>query len=229
MSKELDLQRFATIASHDLQAPIRYISSFTELLQATYGDKLDPRAQDWLKRISHAASHLQMLVNDLLEFSLIDSQVRAFRTVPLQEILARATAALDEAISETSAIITADGLPDVWGEPSQLLQLFTNLLDNAIKYRSPAPPQIHVSALRSGSQWTVSVKDNGIGIDEKHHPTIFDMFSRLHSLAEYPGTGVGLAICRRIVERHGGRIWLESEPNHGTTFSFTIETSDQGQ
>jgi PAS domain S-box-containing protein len=217
-----ELQQFAYIASHDLQSPLRSISGFVQLLQSEYGGRLDERADDWIRRTVQSIRQMQSLIRDLLAYSNVDSQAYKFQPASFHEIFEAAISRLDLIIHETSAHITCDELPTVIGDRLQLIQLLQNILDNALKYRSSAPPRIHVSARHTPHEWIFSVRDNGIGIDPKHHTRIFDIFRRLHDQQEYPGTGIGLAICRRIVYRHGGTLWLESEPGHGTTFYFTI-------
>jgi PAS domain S-box-containing protein len=219
----IDLQIFAQIASHDLQTPLRSIASFVELLRSTYAEALDLQAHDWLRRTSGSVSHLQTLVSDLLDYSRVDARSRPRERVSVREMLDRAVSLLDASVAESRAEITSGELPEVTVDPSQMVQLLMNLLGNAIKYRRPdAPPRIHVSAERRGDEWIFAVRDNGIGIASRHHAQIFEVFKRLHDAKEYPGTGIGLALCRRIVSRHGGRIWVESEPGEGSTFSFTI-------
>jgi signal transduction histidine kinase len=214
----LDLQRFAYVASHDLQTPLRGIASFVDLLRSTYGDGLDTQANDWLARIGRSVDHLQTLIRDLLEYSRVDAEPRAFEPIAMREVLDRATSLLELA----DATITAGELPEVTGDRSQLVQLLLNLLGNAIKYRSDAAPQVHVTAEDRGDDWLFAVRDNGIGIAPNHHQQIFEIFKRLHDQKAYPGTGIGLAICRRVVDRHGGMIWVESKPGDGSAFFFTL-------
>jgi PAS domain S-box-containing protein len=218
----IELQRFAYVASHDLQTPMRTVASFVELLQSTYGDKLDAQANDWIRRTVEAIKHLQTLIRDLLEYSRIDSQARRFERVPLREVFDHAVSLLDASVREAGAEVSCGELPVVMGDRSQLVQLMLNLIDNGIKYRGTDPPRIHVSAERTGNEWTVAVRDNGIGIVPRYHERIFELFKRLHNQREYPGTGIGLAVCRRVVQRHGGKIWVESESGRGSVFYFTI-------
>jgi light-regulated signal transduction histidine kinase (bacteriophytochrome) len=217
-----DLQRFAYIASHDLQTPLRSIASFVELLQSTYGAQMDAQGNDWLKRTSHSVEHLQTLIRDLLEYSRIDVEPRAFETVSMREALHSATTLIEAAIRDANATITADELPEVNGDRSQLVQLLLNLVSNAIKYRGKAAPTVHISAQSRPHDWLFAIRDNGIGIAPKHHQRVFEIFKRLHDQKEYPGTGIGLAICTRVVDRHGGKIWVESTSGEGSTFFFTI-------
>jgi PAS domain S-box-containing protein len=218
----VDLQRFAYIASHDLQTPLRSIASFVDLLRSTYGDALDAQGKDWLARTSHSVDHLQTLIRDLLEYSRVDTVPRAFEKVAMRDALDRATSLLDAAVRDSNATITADELPEVLGDRAQLVQLLMNLVDNAIKYHGADPPLVHIAAKARGDDWLFEVRDNGIGIAPKHHDQVFEVFKRLHSQKEYQGTGIGLAICRRVVDRHSGKIWVESKAGEGSAFYFTI-------
>lgn len=218
----LELQQFAYIASHDLQSPLRSISGFVQLLRAEYEGKLDTRADDWIRRTVQSIQQMQLLIRDLLAYSHVDSKSHLFQTVHFQEVFDETVSRLEAVIHETAAKITCGELPTVTGDRLQLIQVLQNLIDNALKYRSTAPPHIHVSAVYDTNEWVVSVRDNGIGIEQKHHTRIFEIFRRLHDQQEYPGTGIGLAVCRRVIYRHGGKIWLESEPGRGSTFYFTI-------
>jgi light-regulated signal transduction histidine kinase (bacteriophytochrome) len=218
----IDLQRFAYVASHDLQTPMRNVASFVELLKTTYGDDLDARAKDWLRRITESVRQLQTLVRDLLEYSRIDSDARPFERVPFSEVLDHVVSLLGNAMAESNVEITSGLLPTITGDRSQLVQLLLNLIDNALKYRGADPPRVHVSAERKGTEWQFAVQDNGIGIESRHREQIFEIFKRLQGQQEYPGSGIGLAVCRRVVHRHRGRIWVESEPGRGSVFYFTI-------
>jgi PAS domain S-box-containing protein len=218
----IDLQRFASVASHDLQTPLRSIASFLDLLQSTYEQKLDAQGRDWLLRASRSAKQLQILIQDLLDYARVEARARLFAIVSMREVLERATSLLDAAIHEANAEITSGDLPDVTGDASQLDQLLMNLVGNAIKYRGNASPRVHVTAEDKGEEWLFAVRDNGIGIAEQHHQRIFEIFKRLHDTKEYPGTGIGLAVCRRVVGHHGGRIWVASESGKGSVFYFTI-------
>ena len=218
----IELQRFAYVASHDLQTPMRSVASFVELLQSTYVDKLDAQANDWIRRIVESVKYLQRLIQDLLEYSRLDSETHRFERVGFRKVLDDAVSLLAATIRETGAEVRSGELPDVVGDRHQLIQLMINLIGNAIKYRGAEPPRIHVSAERNGGEWVFAVRDNGIGIAPRHHDRIFDIFQRLHDQREYPGTGIGLAVCRRVVHRHGGRIWVESEPGRGSLFCFSI-------
>ncbi len=201
---------------------MRTIASFVELLQTTYADRLDSQAIDWFRRTTQSIRDLQTLVRDLLEYSRVDSQAHPFERVSLRDVFAHAVALLDSSVRESGAEVTCGELPAVMGDRSQLVQLMLNLIGNGLKYRGKEPPRVQVSAQRNGDQWRIAVRDNGIGIAPKHQARIFEIFQRLHDQQEYPGTGIGLAVCRRVVHRHGGRIWVESEPGHGSVFCFTL-------
>jgi PAS domain S-box-containing protein len=225
----IELQRFAYIASHDLQTPMRSIASFVKLIHARYADKMDAQGNDWIRRTVDSIGHLQTLIHNVLEYSRIDSQAHPFEIVSIGEVIDHAVELLDESIRESQASVTTDDLPTLMGDRSQLVQLMLNLISNAIKYRGKEPPRIHVSARKQDNEWLFAVRDNGIGIDVKHHAQIFEIFQRLHDQQEYPGTGLGLAVCRRVVHRHGGRIWVESEPACGSVFCFTLLEGTEGR
>jgi signal transduction histidine kinase len=217
-----ELEQFAYIASHDLQEPLRMVSSYVELLAKRYRAKLDQDADDFIGYASDGASRMQKLINDLLAYSRVGTRGKSFEEVSLETALARALANLQLVIKEKNAIITHDSLPIVYGDMGQLAQVFQNLVDNAIKFRSEDRPRVHVSARVEGGECVCSVRDSGIGIAPEYLNRLFLLFQRLHTRKEYPGTGIGLAICKRIVERHGGKIWVESRPGEGSTFSFRI-------
>ena len=218
-----DLQQFAYVASHDLQEPLRAVSSFSQLLARRYQGKLDSDADDFITFMVEGATRMQTLINDLLVFSRIGTRGNPFASVDCERILQAAKENLDVAMAESGAVITHDPLPSLVADQTQLMQLFQNLLSNAIKFRRPEEaPRIHVSSQRQGSAWRLSVRDNGVGIDPQYFDRIFVIFQRLHGRDKYPGTGIGLAICKKIVERHGGRIWVESERGKGSTFYFVI-------
>jgi PAS domain S-box-containing protein len=223
----VELKQFAYVASHDLQSPLRSISGFVQLLQLEYEGKLDEQAQDWIRRTVHSIEQMQTLIRDLLSYSRVDARSRPFTQIPFVEIVNDALTLLDSSIHDSGAQVTWDTLPVIMGDRSQLVQLVQNLIGNGLNYRGDQPPRIHVSAERRGAEWMFSVRDNGIGIDPKYHEQIFEIFKRLHDQKEYPGTGIGLAVCRRVVNRHGGKIWVESEPGHGSTFCFTISEGTQ--
>ena len=217
------LQQFAYAASHDLQEPLRTISNFMELLSKRYHDRLDPAAQKYISYAVDGAVRMSTLISDLLSYSRVATRSRPFQPVDMNRIVLDVEENLKSAIEESSAIITHDQLPTVQGDQTQLLQLVQNLLANAIKFRKPqVPPAIHISCERQGPEWVFGIRDNGIGIDSRHYQRVFEIFQRLHTREEYQGTGMGLAICKRIVERHGGKIWVDSQPGIGATFHFTL-------
>ncbi len=217
-----ELEQFAYVASHDLQEPLRMISSYTQLLAQRYEDQFDEKAKKYIDYAVDGAVRMQGLINDLLTYSRVNTQRKPFETIDSYSVLGAALQNLSATIKENRAIVINDDLPMVRADATQLSQLFQNLIGNAIKFRCADLPRIHVSARDLGSEWRFSVHDNGIGIDEKYADKVFVIFQRLHTKQEYPGTGIGLAICKRIVEHHGGRIWYESEPGKGSTFYFTL-------
>jgi len=225
-----DLEQFAYVASHDLQEPLRMVSNFTQLLGKRYRGKLDPEADEFIAFAVDGAARMHTLIQDLLDYSRVGRNGKSFAPADTNEILAAAMANLAVAIRESGAIITHDSLPTVRGDRAQLIRLFQNLVDNAIKFRSREAPHIHVSAAARewGAGWVFSVRDNGIGINPQYAERIFIIFQRLHTRAEYPGTGIGLAVCKKIVERHEGRIWLESDLGKGSVFYFTLENNEGG-
>jgi light-regulated signal transduction histidine kinase (bacteriophytochrome) len=217
-----ELEQFAYIASHDLQEPLRMVSSYTELLARRYKDKLDTTAMEFIGYAVDGARRMSTLINDLLAYSRVNTRQKPTELVDCEEIFRSTLDNLKIVIRETKASVTADALPTVMGDPTQLQQLFQNLVGNAIKFHGEDSPRVRVSASRRAGVWLFSVKDNGIGIAQEDFERIFLIFQRLHGREEYPGTGIGLAVCKRIVERHGGRLWLESKQGEGTTFFFTI-------
>jgi len=219
----LELQQFAYIASHDLQEPLRAISGFTELLEKRYKGQMDERADKYINFIIDATKQMNQVIFDLLEYSRVQTKAHEFGLIDMNSSLKQALRNLQASIKEKEAIITADPLPNLSADGIQITQLFQNLIGNALKFQKPeATPKIHVSAREQGDAWIFSVTDNGIGIDPKYTERIFKIFQRLHAKGEYEGTGIGLAICRRIVERHRGEITVRSEPGVGSTFSFTL-------
>jgi signal transduction histidine kinase len=189
---------------------------------------LDPQASDWLRRIVDSINQLQRLIRDLLEYSRIGADVQLLERVSLRDLVTQVLELLDGTIRASRAEVTCSELPTVIGHRSQLKEVLLNLIDNALKYHAPGPQRVHVSAERVSNAWQVSVRDNGIGIAPRYHERIFEIFTRLHGPHQFPGTGIGLAACRRIVHRHGGEIWVESEVGAGSVFHFTIpEFSDE--
>lgn len=218
----LDLEQFAYVASHDLQEPLRAVAGCVQVLQKRYQGHLDSRADELIVHTVDGVRRMQTLIDDLLTFSRVGTRGKAFEPSDCNDILNQALANLEVAIKEADAAVTSDKLPTVKADAAQMTQLLQNLLSNAIKFRSEHRPAIHVSARREAGQWVFTVKDNGIGIQPEYFERIWIIFQRLHTRTEYPGTGIGLAICKKIVERHGGRISVESIPGEGSTFSFTI-------
>ncbi len=223
-----ELGQFAYIASHDLQEPLRMVASYTQLLSRRYKGKLDADADEFISFAVDGASRMQRLIQDLLAYSRVGTKGRDLLDTSSEEALQQALINLRGAIEESGAQVTHDPLPAVMADEMQLVQLFQNLVGNAIKYQGPGIPQVHVSAARNGgSKWTFSVQDNGLGIDSQYFEKIFGMFQRLHKREEFAGTGIGLAICKKIVERHGGSIAVESQPGQGSTFRFALAESEK--
>lgn len=220
------LQQFATVAAHDLQEPLRSIAGFSEMLAKYQGDDLDEKSTRCLVKIASGIQRMQALINDLLNYSRIQTKPQELNSIDCNKIIRICIKSLDASITETGAQIVFDNLPTIMADGSQLSQLFQNLIGNALKFSVEGrSPSIRISAKRLGLFWLFSVSDNGIGIAPEFVKRIFGVFQRLHNAAAYPGTGIGLAICQRIVDRHGGKIWAESEPGVGTTFNFTIPNS----
>lgn len=222
-----ELQRFAYVASHDLQEPLRTVASYVQLIERRYGDRLDADGKDFMAFIVDGARRMQSMVNDLLTLSRVGERGADLVPTSADEALDRAMRDLALALSESGATVTRAPLPTVRGDARQLEQLFANLLGNAMKFAGSHPPRIEITAHRVGPQWAFSVRDHGIGIEPEYFDRIFVIFQRLHSRDEYPGTGIGLALCKKIVERHGGRIWVESELGRGATFNFTLHATAQ--
>jgi signal transduction histidine kinase len=217
-----DLEQFAYVASHDLQEPLRMVTNYVQLLARRYKGKLDSNADDFINFAVDGASRMYTLINALLAYSRVGTRGKPFEPTDCEMILQKSLNNLNVTMEETGAVVTHDSLPTVTADDSLLGQLFQNLIGNAIKFRGKEPPLIHISASRNGSGWTFSVRDNGIGVAPEYAERIFVIFQRLHSREEYPGTGIGLAVCKKIVEYHGGRIWVESELGKGATFYFTL-------
>jgi PAS domain S-box-containing protein len=217
-----DLEQFAYVASHDLQEPLRMVSSYTQLLAQHYEGRLDEKAKKFMDYAVDGAFRMQRLINDLLTYSRVGTRGKPLETTDTHALLGEAIINLAALIEEKRAIITNDDLPTVLADTSQLMQVFQNLISNAIKFQGENVPHVHVSVQDKGREWVFSIRDNGIGIERRYADRVFVIFQRLHTRQEYPGTGIGLALCKRIVERHGGRIWFESEPGNGSTFFFTM-------
>ncbi|MBI5142177.1 MAG: hypothetical protein HZA20_08320 [Nitrospirae bacterium] len=217
-----ELEQFAYIASHDLQEPLRMVSSYVQLIEREYGGKLGGEADEYIGFAVEGATRMQKMINDLLAYSRIETRGRPFEPTDCEEVLRTAIANLKVAIEESGALVSHDPLPTIKADGSQLVQLLQNLVGNSIKFRGNEPPRIHLAAVRRDGDWLFSVSDNGIGIDSRFRERIFLVFQRLHTRRKYPGTGIGLSICKRVVVRHGGEIWVESEPGKGSIFYFTI-------
>jgi PAS domain S-box-containing protein len=217
-----ELQQFAYVASHDLQEPLRMVTSYLGLLEKRYGDQLDPKAQEFIDYALQGSERMKQLINGLLEYSRVNSRGVRFAPLEMGQVINEVMLALKASIDENKAIIVAAQLPTILADRRQMAQLLQNLIGNAIKFHGPQPPRVEISAREDGREWIFSVHDNGIGIDPKYHSRIFEVFQRLHTVSEFPGTGIGLAICKKIVEQHGGRIWVESAEENGSTFFFAL-------
>jgi signal transduction histidine kinase len=217
-----DLEQFAYVASHDLQEPLRMVATYTQLLSERYRGKLDENADKYIHYAVDGALRMQKLVQDLLAFSRVGRQGAAPRSTDCNVVLRSALQNLEAAIQESGAVVKADQLPVLVVDSAQLTQVFQNLIGNAIKFRGESAPSIQVRAERKDKEWTFLVADNGIGIAPDQAENVFVIFRRLHTREEYAGNGIGLSICKKIIEHHGGRIWFESQPGHGSTFKFTV-------
>jgi light-regulated signal transduction histidine kinase (bacteriophytochrome) len=223
-----ELGQFAYIASHDLQEPLRMVASYTQLLSRRYKGQLDSDADEFIAFAVDGASRMQRLIQDLLAYSRVGTKGKDLLESSSEEALQQALVNLHSAIADSHALVTHDPLPTVMADEVQLVQLFQNLVGNAIKYQESDVPRVHISAARNGAkQWSFAVKDNGVGIDPQYFEKIFGMFQRLHKRDELAGTGIGLAICKKIVERHGGSISVESQPGQGSTFRFALAGSER--
>jgi light-regulated signal transduction histidine kinase (bacteriophytochrome) len=216
-----ELESFASVVAHDLRSPLLTISGYCQLLQEEFGDQLHDPANDYLNQIVSGAARMNHLIEDLLEYSRSARSPQLLERVEMESVVVHARANLEASIREQEAMIEVGPMPEVTGDQTQLVQLLQNLIGNAIKFRCDQSPRVRVTASRDGDCWQFAVQDNGIGIEEEHFDRIFQAFQRLHG-REYPGTGIGLAVCKKIVERHGGRIWLDSTVGQGTTFHFTL-------
>jgi light-regulated signal transduction histidine kinase (bacteriophytochrome) len=217
-----ELEQFAYVASHDLQEPLRTISSYTELLAEEYGDRLDGEGHEYMDFVVDGATRMQQLIKDLLAFSRVGTRGKEFAPMSFESVLQKVLGNLKLAIDECHAVVTFDELPEVIADESQIHQLLQNLISNALKFRSEQTPRIHVSASSKEKEWKFCIRDNGIGIDAEYFEQIFEIFQRLHSRRHYDGTGIGLAICRKIIQRHEGRMWVDSAPGQGASFYFTL-------
>lgn len=217
-----ELEQFAYVASHDLQEPLRMVTSYTQLLAKRYHGKLDADADEFIRYAVDGATRMQRLIRDLLTYSRVTTKGEVFERVDCKELLKGVLSNLRLAVEESRAVVTQGALPIVMADGAQLGQLLQNLIGNAIKFRSEEAPWVHVSAEHRNNEWLFSVRDNGIGIDPQYTERIFIIFQRLHNREEYPGTGIGLAVCKKIVERHGGHMWVKSELGKGATFYFTL-------
>jgi light-regulated signal transduction histidine kinase (bacteriophytochrome) len=223
-----DLEQFAYVASHDLQEPLRMVAMYTQLLAERYQGQLDASADKYINYAVDGALRMQALVQDLLAFSRVGRTGIDLQEIASVEVVEIALKNLQSAIEESGAKINRGDLPVIVADRTQMIQLFQNLIGNAIKFRGSDSPQVQITAEKRGRGWCFSVQDNGIGIAGKHLDEVFGIFKRLHTRAEYPGNGIGLAICKKIVEQHGGAIWVESQPKKGSTFRFTIPVRKGG-
>jgi signal transduction histidine kinase len=217
-----ELQQFAYVASHDLKEPLRMVTTYVQMLDRRYGDKLDGEAKEFIGFAVEGSKRMYSLVEDLLTYSRVETSLMPFSKVAMDQVMEVALKDLSEPIEASGASVTVEPLPEVHADFRQMVQLMENLVANAIKFRKEESPSVHISSSLVDSEWVFSVKDNGIGIDEKYSDKVFQMFQRLHQRETFPGTGIGLAICKKVVERHGGRIWFESEPGRGATFFFCL-------
>ena len=222
-----ELERFAYVASHDLQEPLRTVASYVQLLDRRYRDKLDADAGELIAYAAQSAMRMQRLIEDLLAFSRVGTRGGVLVRTDAALAVAASLESLQAAVAEADATVTHEVLPTVLADPAQLEHLFTNLIGNALKFRGAQPARVHITAARDGPRWVFSVQDSGIGIDPQDFDRVFVILQRLHGRDEYPGTGIGLAICKKIVERHGGRIWVEAKPGSGSTFRFTLPAAPE--
>jgi light-regulated signal transduction histidine kinase (bacteriophytochrome) len=210
------------VASHDLREPLRTVTSYLQLLKERYSSKMGSDADEFIEFAVDGSRRMKELIDSLLAYSRVETHQQNFTTIDFAKVLAEVSEQLKSSIDESGATIISEPLPQVRGDEQLLVQLFQNLFSNAIKYQAGRKPEIHISAERRGEAWQFAVRDNGIGIESQYLERIFVIFQRLHNRSQYPGTGIGLSICRKVIEHHGGRIWAESEKGTGTTFYFTI-------
>jgi PAS domain S-box-containing protein len=222
-----ELGQFAYVASHDLQEPLRMVASYTQLLAQRYKGRLDSDADEFIGYAVDGCNRMQRLIQDLLSYSRAGMNIGTLRKIPVEKALEEAMANLQVTIKESGAVVTHDSLPVIMTDDAQLVQLFQNLIGNAIKYHGTEAPRVQVSATNNaGNEWIFSVRDNGLGIEPQYFERIFILFQRLHGQKEFEGTGIGLAMCKKIVDRLGGRIWVDSQPKHGSTFFFALPAGD---
>jgi light-regulated signal transduction histidine kinase (bacteriophytochrome) len=224
-----ELQQFAYVASHDLQEPLRMVTSYLQLIEQRYADQLDEQAHEFIDFAVGGATRMKQLINDLLAYSRVQTNREAFKPVDVSALVDSVLANLGSQIEETGAMVERDPLPTVRGNATLLTQLFQNLLNNALKFHGENAPKIEVRAERKGPMWQFAVRDNGIGLDPRYADRIFVLFQRLHSQTKYTGTGIGLTICKKVVESHAGEIWVESQPGQGATFFFTLPATMNGE
>jgi light-regulated signal transduction histidine kinase (bacteriophytochrome) len=223
-----DLEQFAYVASHDLQEPLRAVGGYMKLLERRLADALDDRGREYIAGAFEGAMRMERLIRDLLTFSRIGTRGGSLVPTGLDTVLQQSLENLQAGIHSAQAVVTHDPLPTLVVDGSQIMQVFQNLIGNAIKFHGEQPPKIHVGAEEQDGRWVFSVRDNGIGIEPQYFERIFQIFQRLHTRKRYSGTGIGLAICKKIVERHGGALWVESQPGKGSTFYFSIPTGQGG-
>ncbi len=226
LEKHAELEQYAYVASHELQEPLRMVASYLQLLERRYKNRLDADADKYIGYAVDGATRMQKLIGDLLAFSRVSTRGKDPEAVDCEVALRNSLANLRLVVEENKAVITHDPLPTVLADPTQLSQLLQNLLANAIKFQGSESPNIHISAKFHEDKWEIAVRDNGIGFDPQFSDRIFVIFQRLHGKTEYPGTGIGLSICKKIVQRHGGEIWVESAPGEGSTFHFTLPAAE---
>ena len=219
------LEQFTYIVSHDLQEPLRMVASYLQLVEKRYKDKLDRDGEEFIGYAVDGAVRMKRMINDLLTYSRVSTRTSLFELTSCEELLTQVLSNLEIAIKNSDVLITHDPLPTVTANRTQLMAVFQNLIGNAIKFQADRQPHVHISTRREENEWLFSIQDNGIGIAPENAERAFAIFGRLHPVDKYPGNGIGLAICKKIVERHGGRIWFDSQPGEGTTFFFTIPTS----